>query len=102
MHSNAKEPAGLNLDRMQTRSRNTEVHPGIAAKAALRVHRPKETIDKEKSEKLKQQKEKQKQKDAEEARKVAGEELLAQFEAEHSTAEKEKQHPRQRSQGKGT
>ncbi len=86
---------------MRTRTTNSTAHPGTKAEETLRVHRPKEVIQKEKAEKRAKQEAKEENRLTNEARKKVGKKYLAQLEAEVA-AEAELEYPRQRAQAKRT
>jgi hypothetical protein len=67
---------------MQTRAGNSKAHPGRKAVEALRVHRPKEVIQREKAEKKAKQEAYEENRLAKEARKDVGKKYLVQLEAE--------------------
>jgi hypothetical protein len=87
---------------MQTRASNSKAHPGTKAVEALRVHRPKEVIQKEKAEKRVKEDAKEEKRLANEVCKEAGKKLLGQLEAEVAAEAEEGKlkYPRQQAQAK--
>jgi len=88
------------LTRMTTRSKNATTHPGIIAQDALRVHRKKEEVEKEKELKNAQKAARRKKRVADEAREAAGRVYIARLKAEEAAAasDMEKEIPRKRPQ----
>lgn len=89
-------------NRMQTRASNAKVRPGMKAVEALRVHRAKDVIQKEKDEKKAKQDTNEANKLAREAQKEQGRKYLLQLEAEVATEadENKLKYPRQQIQVK--
>jgi hypothetical protein len=86
------------LTRMTTRAKNAITHPGTTARDALRVHRTKEEIAKEKELKNAQKEAKRKKRMADKAQKAQGKIYIARLKAEEAAAaaEMEKETPRKR------
>lgn len=84
-----------NLTRMQTRASNSNAHPGRVIDT-LRVHRPKEVVQKEKDEKMAKQAAQEEKRVAYQAHKQAGEKHISQLEAEVAAkdAEDKSRYPR--------
>lgn len=81
---------------MQTRASNSNAHPGTKAVEALRAHRPKEVIQKEKDKKRARQEEKVAKQIVKEAREEEGKTHVALLEAKVAAeaAEDKSRYPR--------
>lgn len=81
---------------MQTRASNSKAHPGKALEA-LRVHRTKDVVQKEKEERKVKKEANEKNRLAKDARKDVGREYVAQLEAEIAAGavEDKSKYPRQ-------
>ncbi len=86
-HKKIIEPTShASSNRIATRPKNANTHPGTMAQNALRVRRTKEEIQQEKELKKAKKEAKEIQKIADEAKKVAGEEYVAERELEEAAA----------------
>jgi hypothetical protein len=81
---------------MKTRSSNSNAHPGTKAVEALRVHRPKEVIEREKGQKQARQDESEAKRIAKEVRKEEGKKHVALLETKVAAeaARDESRYPR--------
>ena len=92
-------------DRLQTRTKNAEVHPGTAAKDALRVNAPRRdpaVIQKEKDAANERKASKIREKEANQARNQATKNIADEFRAQQASkqASEEAEMPRKTSKGK--